>query len=342
MARGLFGAILSAAIGFMGIGGAAAQSTGTEPLRLSGAPDDVGQSLSTGALASWFGGDCAGTILLRRSKDAIGSIISPTCFEDAQGAQFAWADDAISNSEVWSAQGIVAARLMHRGQTQRYSPYVQNLAFAPYAYFDRVASGGSVVDGIDNLAYGAVFELSVANVLGATHYFDIDAEVVSSFAGDAKNWSIGAEWQPIGYLRHGKTFLRYFGQPLGLGRNFLWTITPKVYGEYVSEISDAAEQPIFADRDEALRVGPTVTLNLYGIKEFDDVPWWAQRFSLEVTYGWLYDTLSELDYELLDSSVTMALDEKGHLGLTLSYRKGQLIETGQDVDLAKLGLSLSY
>ncbi|BAQ17455.1 hypothetical protein GL4_2006 [Methyloceanibacter caenitepidi] len=219
---------------------------------------------------------------------------------------------------------------------------MQNLAFAPYAYFDRVASGGSVVDGIDNLTYGAVFELSVANVLGATHYFDIDAEVVSSFDGSAKNWSVGAEWQPIGYLRTGKTVLRYFGQPMGFGRNFLWTVTPKIYGEYVSELSEAALQPIFADRNEALRVGPAVTVNLYGIKEFVDVPWWAQRFSLEVTYGWLYDTLSELDYELLDSSVTMALDDKGHLGLTLSYRKGQLLETGQDVDLAKLGLSLSY
>jgi hypothetical protein len=49
-----------------------------------------------------------------------------------------------------------------------------------------------------------------------------------------------------------------------------------------------------------------------------------------------------LDYELLDSSAMFDLDEKGHLGLTLSYRKGQLLETGQDVDLAKLGLSVSY
>jgi hypothetical protein len=68
----------------------------------------------------------------------------------------------------------------------------------------------------------------------------------------------------------------------------------------------------------------------------------AKKFSLEVTYGWLYDTVSDLDYELLDSSATFELDEKGHLGLTLSYRKGQLLETGQDVDLAKLGLSVSY
>lgn len=324
-----FRALLSASIFLIGFGAAEAQTIS-------------GETTSAAPLQSLFGGKCAGTILLRRSKDAIGSIISPTCFADAQGAQFAWADDAISDSEVWSAQGIVAARFTHRGEAQRYSPFIQNLAFAPYAYFDRVASGGSVVDGIDNLAYGAVFELSVANVLGATHYFDVDAEVVSSFDGNAKNWSIGAEWQPIGYLRTGKTVLRYFGQPMGVGRNFLWTVTPKVCGEYVSELSDAALQPIFADRNEALRIGPAVTLNLYGINEFPDVPWWAKKFSLEVTYGWLYDTLSKLDYELLDSSATFDLDEKGHLGLTLSYRKGQLLETGQDVDLAKLGLSVSY
>ena len=48
------------------------------------------------------------------------------------------------------------------------------------------------------------------------------------------------------------------------------------------------------------------------------------------------------DYELLDTSLTFALDPKGHLGLTFSYRNGQLVETGQDVDLANIALSVSY
>ena len=53
-----------------------------------------------------------------------------------------------------------------------------------------------------------------------------------------------------------------------------------------------------------MRVGPAVTLNLYGIKEFPDVPWGAKKFSLEVTYGWLYDTVSDLDLAKLGLSVS--------------------------------------
>ena len=70
--------------------------------------------------------------------------------------------------------------------------------------------------------------------------------------------------------------------------------------------------------------------------------WWIQRLHYEITYSWLYDFLSGRDYELLDTSLTFALDPKGHLGLTFSYRNGQLVETGQDVDLAKIALSVSY
>jgi len=85
-----------------------------------------------------------------------------------------------------------------------------------------------------------------------------------------------------------------------------------------------------------------VTLALDGIKEFDYVPWWIQRIHYEISYGWLYDFLSARDYELLDTSLTFALDPKGHLGLTFSYRNGQLVATGQDVDQANVALSVSY
>jgi len=44
----------------------------------------------------------------------------------------------------------------------------------------------------------------------------------------------------------------------------------------------------------------------------------------------------------LDTALKLGLDEAGHLGLTLSYRKGELLATGQDVDLANIALSVSY
>ncbi len=41
-------------------------------------------------------------------------------------------------------------------------------------------------------------------------------------------------------------------------------------------------------------------------------------------------------------SLTFALDPKGHLGLTFSYRNGELVATGQDVEQANVALSVSY
>jgi hypothetical protein len=84
-----------------------------------------------------------------------------------------------------------------------------------------------------------------------------------------------------------------------------------------------------------------VTFTIDGLQR-DDVPWWVQRFHYQITYGWLYDWISERDYELLDTSLTISLDELQHVGLTFGYRKGELLETGQDVDLTNIALSVSY
>jgi len=312
-----------------------------EVLRVSGAAESPVATQSSGPFAALFGDKCAGSVLIRRSKADIGQLTDPTCFGKATGAQFSWADNKISDNERWSAQGIVAARFLHFGETQRHKPYLKTLAFAPYAYFDRVDNSTGEAGDIDNLVYGAMFEFAVANILGANHYFDADLEVVSSFGGDAKNWSVAGAWEPFGQPRHGLPILRLAGQPIALSRNLRLVVAPRVYAEYVSELSDAALQPIFAKRNDALRVGPAVRVTVDGY-DFDDVPWWAKKLSFEGSYGWLYDTFSELDYELLDTNLKLALDEAGHLGLVLSYRKGQLVETGEDVDLTKLGLSVSF
>lgn len=284
-------------------------------------------------------------LIVRRSRNAIGSFADPTPFAKAAGAEFAWADNRISDNEVWSARGIVAAPFVHQGEALRDDPYIDTLTLAPYVNFDRVSNSKEIADDVDNLTYGGVFEASIANVFAATQYFDVSGEVVSSFAGEAKNWSVDLTWQPVGGLSNegGNTIFSYMGTPLPLGRYFFLTVSPKVAAEYVSDLSDASAQPIFAEHHEALRTGPTMTLALDGgPKGSDYVPWWIQRMHYEITYGWLYDWLSGRDYELLDTSLTFALDKAGHLGLTFSYRNGELVETGQEVDLANIALSVSY
>ena len=155
---------------------------------------------------------------MRRSRDAIGSFADPKPFADAAGAEFAWADDRIADNKVWSARGIVAASLVHYGEVLRDNPYIDTLTLAPYVNFDRVSNSTMTTDDVDNLTYGGVFEAGFANVFAATQYLDISGEVVSSFAGDTKNWSIDLEWQPIGGVNPegGNTIFSYLGTPLPL------------------------------------------------------------------------------------------------------------------------------
>ncbi len=282
--------------------------------------------------------------LVRRTTNDIGSFADPTPFSDAAGAEFAWADDRIADNEVWSAQGIVAVPFVHHGEVLRDDPYIDTLTLAPYVNFDRVSNSKKTDEDVDNLTYGGVFELGYANVMLATQYLRASSEVVSSFDGDGKNWSIDFTWQPIGGVNPEgpNTIFSYMGTPLPLGRNFVFSVSPKVDAEYVSDLSDASTQPIFAEHDEAFRTGPTVTLAIDGKKGLAHVPWWAERIHYEITYGWLYDWRSGRDYDLLDTALSFALDEAGHLGLTLSYRNGELVETGQKVDLANIALSVSY
>jgi len=283
-------------------------------------------------------------LIVRRSRDAIGSFADPKPFAKAAGAEFAWADDRIADNEVWSARGIVAASFVRYGEVLRDDPYIDTLTLAPYVNFDRVSNSKKITSDVDDLTYGGVFEAGFANVLGATQYIDVSGEYVSSFAGDAKNWSVELQWQPVGGVNPegGNTIFSYMGTPLPLGRYFVFAVSPTVQAEYVGELGEVSTQPIFAEHNEAFRTGPSVTLAIDGIKEFGYVPWWIQRIHYEITYGWLYDFLSGRDYELLDTALTLALDPKGHLGLTFSYRNGQLVATGQDVDQANIALSVSY
>jgi len=279
--------------------------------------------------------------LIRRSSDDIGSFADPTCFKTATGAEFAWADDRIADNQVWSAHGIVALPFVHHGEVLRDDPYIDTLTLAPYVNFDRVSNSKKTDEDVDNLTYGGVFELGYANVMLATQYLRASSEVVSSFDGDAKNWSVDLTWQPVGGVNPegGNTIFSYMGTPLPLGHNFVFAVSPKVQAEYANDLSGASDQPIFAEHDEAFRTGPTVTRGVDGKKGLGR-PWWAERIHYEITYGWLYDWLSGRDYDLLDTALKLRLDEAGHLGLTFSYRNGELVETGQKVDLANIALSV--
>ena len=277
--------------------------------------------------------------LIRRSKPDIGSFADPTCFRDAQGAEFAWANDRVDEKEVWSARGLIARPITVEDQIKKTIPNLHSLSLSPYIAFDRTSDAETIEELIDNLTWGGVFEFGFANVLGGTQFFDIDGGLVTGFNGTGKNWGVNLAWEPKGDKQNIGTVMSVLGQPQPLGGYFTYTFSPTLQTGFASEISEAELQPLFADNDWALRSGPLVVFSINGA---DDAPWWIKRIGYEVTYGWLYDWISSRDYELMDTALTLGLDDTGHLGLTFSYRKGQLEETGQPVDLANIALSVSY
>lgn len=289
--------------------------------------------------------DCEqGPLLIRRSLDDVGSFAAPGCFTKATGAEFAWANDRLLENTVWSARGIAAMRFAPSGEFKLDDPFLKSLVVAPYINFDRVGNTQAVADDVNNLTFAGVVEAGVANVFGATHYFDFAMNLVSSFAGEEKNWSANLRWHPVGRGKQGTgtTLLSYFNTPQPLGRYFVFSLTPSVRAQYAAELSDAFEQPIFAERDEAFRIGPSLLLTIDGKKVFEQIPEWVKRIHYQLSYSWLHDVFVSRDYELLDTVLKLNLDESGHFGLALSYRRGDLFETGEDVDEATVGLAVSY
>lgn len=302
------------------------------------------QSLPESALeAARQENECVTTpFLIRRNLDDVGPFSDPTCFADAIGAELAWASDRVVGNDVWTARGLVALPINYEPDFKP-GPYVETAVLAPYVYFDRVSNTDKVENDVDLLTYGGVFEFSYANFLDATHYIGIDAEVVSSFSGETKNWTVDLQWEAFGY--DNGSLLSALGQPQTVARYFTLTVSPTIQIGYASLVSDVSAQPIFEENDEALRTGPAVLLAIDGIKDVagtEGIRSWIQKMHFEISYSWLYDILSSRNYELLDTALKFNLDEQGHLGLTLSYRNGELTETGQDIDLAKVALSVSF
>ena len=59
-----------------------------------------------------------------------------------------------------------------------------------------------------------------------------------------------------------------------------------------------------------------------------------------VSYNWLQDVRTRKNYEYLNTGITFALDDKGDVALKISYEKGRIEETGQPIDLAKVGITV--
>jgi hypothetical protein len=61
---------------------------------------------------------------------------------------------------------------------------------------------------------------------------------------------------------------------------------------------------------------------------------------VNLSYEYLYDTLSQRTFNYFTSAYTFNLDPDGNIGLTLSYRHGDLPTTAQNIDQYMAALSV--
>jgi len=284
--------------------------------------------------------------ILRQKFDQVSSFAFPgEGDEDATGALFSYGRDNVIHNNVWTAQGVAAVMFGQsypslNQESQRFASRV-SYAAGPYVQFDKLSNSNASQQksNLDNLSPGLMGELGLQNMsignAAVTNYLRLKGYVNADFEGIAKSWNVAGEWQPVSNAPG-------FTVNAPLPVDFLHaTVTPmfKVQAIY-SGILGNTTQPIFAHHNEAFRVGPNVGLLFAPVKLGAYWPAQLQNMSLTVSYSLLQDLMSPATYNLFDASFTYFTDDNKTVGLTLSYERGQVQQTGASSDTFLAGLSL--
>jgi len=282
--------------------------------------------------------------ILRRKFDQVSSLAFPgAADQDAAGAQFSYGRDNTNSNTVWAAQGVAAVMF---GQSypvldqknQRFEPRA-TYAAGPFVQFDKVSNSNSTQQksNLDNLTLGLISEAGLQNMsvgsASVTNYLRLKGGVTADFEGITKSWNIGGEWQPVS---------NELGLSAPLPVDILHaTVTPtfKARAIYASVIGNTT-QPIFSQHNQAFRIGPTIGLLFAPVKLEGYWPPQLQNMSLSVSYSLLQDLMSPATYNLFDAAFTYFADDSKTVGITLTYERGRVEQTGASNDTFMAGLSL--
>jgi type II secretory pathway component PulJ len=280
----------------------------------------------------------SGYPILRDSYADIHGALSTDCppsLKGVKGAQFSWARNGISDNDQWLAKGVAGARFMWLGTgVDSVQPYINLIAISPIVRFQRVLNSNPKLQGnnIDILSPGISSEMLVNQLLDPQLqlYFRARANVNGDFEGKAHSWSGAFEVQPI-------------YDPLRIGTNIpigysYWTFSPLVRAQYFGRMGGAAD-PLFLNSNRVLRAGPALSLDIVAF-DGDPVPSWLRNITFNLTYTQYQELLRQRSYGHLNTTLTYNVTD--NFGLSLSYERGKIDETGQNVDLTMLALSVKY
>jgi hypothetical protein len=262
----------------------------------------------------------------------------------ASGASFGWTRDEVARDTSWSAKGLAGYVVVWKNPDNPVSkgpvdPYVAGLAFAPTVTFNRLTHSAAklVSKEVNVLTFGGTSEIAVGHLFDETtlHFFRARGSVVGDFDGQAKSWAGTIEYQPVN---------EWIGSPNGLGPlPATFQIDAIARGVFAELLDGVNSDPLFANRHSVARAGATVALGIAPQQGPDSpVPALLQRLNLTSSYSWLHNVTRADTYSLWSTALGFALDDKGNVGVKLSYDRGKVEETAQAVDIAKVTLTAKY
>lgn len=287
-------------------------------------------------------------LIVRDSFEDITIFSGPSDYKKASGATFSYAQDDKNQNSTWSAKGVVAYPFSWTpeavvGRRPSHVPYVAGFAFTPAVAFQRVSNSDSSIakrSDVNVLSFTGGGEMAVGNFIDdtMTHYFRLRGAAVSNFDSEVRSWNVIAEYQPV----TGFPYLPDLSGPNQVPNLPLtYQIDAMVRMHYAEKIGDFND-PIFSKGNQALRVGPVVNLAIYPQEDSSFVPAWLKRANFNFTYSWLDNVRTSQTYNHLMASLGYTIDDAGHYGIKLSYERGRIEETAQDVAVTKIGLTAKY
>jgi hypothetical protein len=259
----------------------------------------------------------------------------------AKGAQFSWARDGIAFNDQWTAKGAVAERFvwLNEPESKPTAPYLNLLAVAPVFTFQRVTNSNLTLasKNVDTLAYGFSSEALFDRVAKDWQvYLRARATANGDFEGHTHSWSATGEVQPLN---------RIFEHITIPSVGYL-ILQPLIRAQYFERVGPAnpttyKNDPIFNLGANVVRAGPVISATIIPqpLENTDpNKPPPQPQWSFNITYSWYSDLVRRQTFEHFNPSFTYNFTD--NIGLTLSYERGKVEQTGNKIDLASIGLSI--
>jgi hypothetical protein len=300
---------------------------------------------SNGTLCS-TNGNWNSCFILRDSFEDISIFSGPKDISAASGATFGWTKDDVAANRSWSAKGVAAypfSWLNPDPAPASGAPYLVGLAFTPSMTFNRLTNSNPKLakNDINVLNFNGGGEVGIGNLLDrtTTHYFRLRGGVQTDFDGNTHAWNATAEYQPITKWEG----IPHLSSPNALIPNYaVYEIDLIGRVQHFEKVGTSA-LPLFATHPQIDRGGPVAAFSIWPQQGPDSpVPLWLQRFNFTATYSRLWDFNTSNVYGHFMTSLGFALDDNGNVGVKLSFERGKVEETGQDIQVTKISLTAKY